>query len=182
MSAPSLFRSPLRPDVGLHRFSGFFCNYWRDHIAGTFALYIVNGQGPRPKALDYRQQWARRDRNSLWWLVVCRNDTYPKAVIRQHQKRRLRNAFRDALKTHGWDSEGRSVPSIGPPSPPLTGTIQLVVRPDMGNVPFVTLQKQCSAVVDELLRRQIFFMKSKAAMMKDANDANTKRSKVKSID
>jgi hypothetical protein len=163
MTTPNLFRSPFRPDISLRKATYFYCNYWRDYIAGTFAFYIVSNSVPRPLVNAVQHRWNTRERKGLWWLVVCKNDVYPKATLRQHQKRRLRNAFRDALKENGWDNNGIPLVSAHQPTKPLSGSVQLVVRPGMAQIPFVDLQKQCSATVQDLLQQQGKFLAKPSA-------------------
>jgi hypothetical protein len=148
-----IFRSSFKADIRYNQFSGFIANYYRDNIAGTFAYHVAS-DGRNPKTAQVRQRWENRDRNSLWWFVFCSNEHYPKAVFRVHQKRRLRQAFKNALKEKGWDEEGRPITSAAKLERTIKGSVHLAVNPGLSTVKFDDLQNQCSALIDLLVQRQ----------------------------
>ncbi|KLJ11894.1 hypothetical protein EMPG_12947 [Blastomyces silverae] len=71
---------------------------------------FVNLYGLRPK-IDY--MWATREKGQLWWSTCTQSDiASERSVIRSWCARRVRNAFRDALKERGYDKTGRRIPDI----------------------------------------------------------------------
>ncbi|PVH98376.1 hypothetical protein DM02DRAFT_484075, partial [Periconia macrospinosa] len=50
-----------------------------------------------------------RKKEGIWWHVTTTNDLSKSSVVRSWCRRRLRNAFTDALKTRGFDRFGRLV-------------------------------------------------------------------------
>ncbi|PGH34109.1 hypothetical protein GX50_03072 [[Emmonsia] crescens] len=70
----------------------------------------VNLYALRPK-IEY--MWATREKGNLWWSASTHGDiTSEKSVIRSWCARRVRTAFRDALKERGYDKTGRRIPDI----------------------------------------------------------------------
>ncbi|EEP77808.1 predicted protein [Uncinocarpus reesii 1704] len=69
------------------------------------ARYISDFDNPiRPKVFDMYQN---RERGILWWTVAAGHMVNMKRVVRSWCARRVRIAFRAALKESGYDSEGR---------------------------------------------------------------------------
>ncbi|KAL2368016.1 hypothetical protein BDBG_06891 [Blastomyces gilchristii SLH14081] len=71
---------------------------------------FINLYALRPK-IDY--MWATRDKRQLWWSASAQSDiASEKSVIRSWCARRVRTAFRDALRERGYDKTGRRIPDI----------------------------------------------------------------------
>ncbi|KAG5293183.1 hypothetical protein I7I50_03505 [Histoplasma capsulatum G186AR] len=70
----------------------------------------INLYALRPK-IEY--MWAMREKGCLWWSASTHGDiTSERSVIRSWCARRVRTAFRDALKERGYDKTGRRIQAI----------------------------------------------------------------------
>ncbi|PGH02746.1 hypothetical protein GX51_04480 [Blastomyces parvus] len=71
---------------------------------------LVNLYALRPR-ITY--MWATREKGQLWWSVLPASDVAAeRSVVRSWCARRMRNAFRDALRERGYDKTGRRIPDI----------------------------------------------------------------------
>ncbi|GAE00229.1 conserved hypothetical protein [Paecilomyces variotii No. 5] len=109
----------------------------------------------RPKIAH---MYANRDPDTLWWRVQT-NSLDHKRVVRSWCARRVRNAFRKALRDRGYDGEGRrisqSTDAVEPssqPEPGLKGSVEIVVRPESIKEKFTEVLKESSSLVDTVVQ------------------------------
>ena len=86
---------------------------------------------------------------TLWWNANS-NAVVAKKVVRSWMSRRLRDAMRAALKTHGLDHLGRAV---GPEARPISGTLQLHALGHLATAKFVDVQKEAELLVEHVKRQ-----------------------------
>ncbi|BDD61548.1 hypothetical protein MAP00_006589 [Monascus purpureus] len=112
----------------------------------------------RPKIAH---MYATRDRNTLWWRVSMTELLRFKRVVRSWITRRTRATISEALKERGFDREGRRIVRTGQPSEAgadantrgLTGTLEVVIRPQCITEDSSTVQKEVSTLLDDLIER-----------------------------
>jgi len=75
--------------------------------------------------------------------------------VRRHHLRRLRNAFRDALKAKNMDEDGRLLEDISERNPKgfpmLKGSLSLYLTSTVLRSKYTDLQSECSKIVTSLL-------------------------------
>lgn len=175
----TLFKLKARPDLNVTKFTAFHAKYFKNYLAGVYACYVVNNDASSARATQTRQQWEDRPRDSLWWWVHCNADMQP-AIIRRHHLRRLRIAFRDALKAKGWDGDGRPLVHTtlpNPPSEPLMGSFSIFAKKELMDTKFADIQEQCSRAIGMLVaeqkKREFSLPLRGAGMMKPGNFGRT---------
>lgn len=106
--------------------------------------------------------YATRDRTVLWWRVSAQHLMVYKRVVRTWCSRKMRIAFKQALKTHGFDAEGKRITSAPRPSAGwisgdddrLTGTVEITINPRFIREDMSNLQSDMDQTVRNLLERQ----------------------------
>ncbi|EEH16429.1 hypothetical protein PABG_06516 [Paracoccidioides brasiliensis Pb03] len=102
--------------------------------------------------------WAMREKGDLWWSASAHGEvSSEKSVIRTWCTRRVRTAFRDALRAHGYDDCGRRMPDIerkdGVPQSQLEvlkGSLELHVRLAVKEAKYTDLVRQSERVVESI--------------------------------
>lgn len=90
---------------GVNLFSVIYCR--ENHIPYVAARYIKDYDHPiTPKIVHMYQN---REQGILWWTVVIGALITRKSVVRSYYARRIKVAFRTALKERGYDAAGRRV-------------------------------------------------------------------------
>ncbi|OAX78256.1 hypothetical protein ACJ72_07439 [Emergomyces africanus] len=127
----------------------------------------VNLYAVRPRI---EHTWATREKGNLWWSASTHGDIKSeKSVIRSWCARRVRTAFRDALKDRGYDKTGRRIPDadIGrqawqrdakpqPPPPPssqlevLKGSLEIKFRLAVKAAKYSDLVREAGTVVESI--------------------------------
>lgn len=108
--------------------------------------------------LPTRKRWESRSKDTLWWNVNS-NTLSLKRTVRSWCSRRMRTALVEALKSYGFDANGRLLGG-GPdgPKPGLRGTMAIAALPCLATTKFPEVQTQAGLLVQALKRR----MKEKA--------------------
>ena len=75
--------------------------------------YNIFKDGPDILCVPHRIRHASRPKQGLWWTVTA-NTMRGKSVARTWAQRRLRVAFVKALKSQGWDREGKVARKVAP--------------------------------------------------------------------
>ncbi|PWY90478.1 hypothetical protein BO94DRAFT_26255 [Aspergillus sclerotioniger CBS 115572] len=110
----------------------------------------------RPKIAH---MYATRDKDTLWWMV---NPSYlmsskMKRLVRSWCSRRARTAFRQALKEHGFDTDGRRIRDEPLDSrdrgKDLKGNVELLLHAEIMRMRFEDIRKEMSAGVGALVDR-----------------------------
>src|ERR1700761_5062008 len=154
----AVFRPEIRPDFA-RQLSSIRFEFWREHRASHNAYQNVFFKGHTALRPKLRQQWEGRDKNALWWWTVCFNSVHPKATVRRHHLRRLKNAFCDALKAKSMDENGRLLADMSERNPKgfpmLKGSLSLYLTPTVLGAKYTDLQFQCSTIVAHLLSHSL---------------------------
>jgi hypothetical protein len=129
--------------------------YSSKHVIPPVAARYL-GSPVHPIAPKIAHMWATRDRDILWWRVSVSNITHLKRVVRSVCARRARLAFELALKEKGFDRLGRPLLSSLSwlPQDPLTGSVDLIVRPSFVKQSFETVQQDARLVLEGLLKQR----------------------------
>lgn len=98
----------------------FYASDYRTHITN---FVLQDKQHPLYSIVLRRNN--ERKKEGIWWHVTTTNDLSKSSVIRSWCRRRLRNAFTDALKTRGFDRFGRLV-DAGALKEPFAGLAHVV--------------------------------------------------------
>ncbi|KAF2839739.1 hypothetical protein M501DRAFT_1015832 [Patellaria atrata CBS 101060] len=103
-----------------------------------------------PLIIRTRRSYESRDTETLWWQIRVGLDISKKRVVRSWCKRRLREAFIEALKGRGLDANGRRLETA---KPGLKGSLVFVGRPNLLTVKFEQLKMDCKTLMDTLQRQ-----------------------------
>ncbi|KAE8349012.1 hypothetical protein BDV28DRAFT_142097 [Aspergillus coremiiformis] len=123
-------------------------------IASRYLASPIN-----PIRFKIQHLYAQRDRNTLWWRVSVQHLQQHKRVVRSWCARRVRLAFRRALKERGFDAEGQRIGSdmdgnIGTSegkNDNLIGSIDIYVRSQCVQEAYSVVQADMNSLVDSLL-------------------------------
>ncbi|KAJ6113293.1 hypothetical protein N7523_006610 [Penicillium sp. IBT 18751x] len=129
--------------------------YSSKHIIPPVAARYM-GSPVHPIAPKVAHSWEGRDRDTLWWRVSVSHITQLKRVVRSVCARRARVAFELALKEKGFDRLGRPLLSTYSwlPQDPLTGSVDLIIRPSFVKQSFETVQHDARLVLEGLLKQR----------------------------
>jgi hypothetical protein len=141
----------VKPTLIKHT-SSFLAVYYKKHLVGFPAIQVV-GNPNNPKHIEISRRWASRDRNALWWHVLCSQAAHPKAVVRVWFTRRVRTAFREELRLRNMDVNCRPLEDGKPTEAPalITGYLRLQVRGDLREAKYTQIRKDCGRTIDELM-------------------------------
>ena len=113
----------------------------------------------------YRIRQAARSKKGLWWTATANTMRGEKGVVRSWAQRRVRVAFVKALKSQGWDREGKV---IAKPEPPggyglhakrekrrrdLKGTLQIHTMAKIVQATGEEVQREAEILVDIIAQR-----------------------------
>jgi len=150
-------RLPLATEVKpafIKQYSSFLCFYHNRHVIGFPANEIVSHE-THPLRTKTLHRWLKRDRNALWWHVLCSQTTHPKSVLRNWFCNRVRAAFREELRKRNMDVNCK--PTTGETnleSPALLmGYLRLQIQKDLTEVKYSQIRDDCGRAIDELLER-----------------------------
>lgn len=133
--------------------------YLPKHIISPVALRYL-ASPINPIRFKIKHLYDNRDRNILWWKVSTQHLTQHKRVIRSWCARRVRLAFRCALKERGFDAEGRRRgPNIDESAGiskgenvNLVGSVDIFIRPRCVHEDYPTLQAEMNTLVDSFIQ------------------------------
>jgi hypothetical protein len=117
--------------------------YWRNYKA---SLHAQNALPVHRVALEKR--WNEREQAGIWSMVVTPLAVCSKATIRRHHARRLREAFKEALRERGLDEDGKAIDGQ---APSLQGTLHIVAQPAITQAEASDLRKECSLIVSKIV-------------------------------
>jgi hypothetical protein len=95
------------------------------------------------------KQWNERERAGIWSLAVCPLSISSKATVRRHHRRRLVDAFREALNERGLDEHGEAIDGQ---APSLRGTLHLIARPSIIETDFPALRRECARILSQIIK------------------------------
>lgn len=140
----------------IHNTSQFLLRYSPRHLIPPVAMrYMAAKFHPiRPKIL---YMYANRDKSTLWWRVSIHHLPL-KRVVRSWCARRVRRAFREALRERGYDHEGRRIPQDKQNSQlessaevGLNGSAEIMVHQQSIKQNYASVQQECLILVDTLV-------------------------------
>lgn len=136
------------------RYPSFQCHYYRQHVIGFPAVQVVSNPNT-PKHVEVTRRWENRDRNGLWWHVLCSQTAHPKGVVRSWFCRRVRNAFREELRMRNMDKNCRPTECRTHTEAPalITGYLRLQISSNLTEVKYSQIRQDCGRTIDELLVR-----------------------------
>jgi hypothetical protein len=152
--ALSIFRRHPKPDAIIGQFPAFHLEYHRNHVVGSNLQHIMYGGSMNMRLLPIKERWQARDTNALWWWVGSLNH-FQRECVKRHQMRRIRNAFKSALGTLGYDEQGNSIAASlheARKCPPLRGSLQLRVKKEAINAKFVDIEVDMVKGVQRVLQ------------------------------
>ncbi|KAL3473473.1 hypothetical protein BJX99DRAFT_233523 [Aspergillus californicus] len=109
----------------------------------------------RPKVLHLLEN---RDPNTLWWRVSIAPCINEKPVVQSWLGRRVRMAFKQELKTRGFDAEGRKLnldsAAAGGLDKNMTGTAWIIINPTCIHKEYSRVQLDMKTLMDALIQEQ----------------------------
>ncbi|KAJ5325856.1 hypothetical protein N7541_011307 [Penicillium brevicompactum] len=146
--------------------------YWVKQITPPVASrYISAHIHPiRPKVVHMS---AHRPKDTLWWRVSVNKILPERRVVRSWCARRVRTAFAQAMRQHGFDEVGRLLPGSSEGQGNLTGTLEIFIHPPCVVQSYEVVQKDASQLLSEV-------MAHRAAQISTPKDASTKNASTKS--
>jgi hypothetical protein len=152
------------PPHFLAKWPRYFGLYWSANHE-TFIIHWAAKDANHPMATLRRRVMGEREKKGLWWHVTVGINTSKTRVVRSWVKRRLRNAFLEALKERGVAEDGKIVnPSKLLQSQSiiraieqgqqvaLTGSVKMHALADIVTAKYVDVKEETSALVDALLK------------------------------
>lgn len=162
---------PRLQHIQLQGVKSFLILYSRKRVPSLTAYHILTNK-THPFHLKLRRTYQEKDPNSLWWTVYGVKSQIPTGVVRGWGERRLKQAFRLALRDKGFDAEGRILGEQPPsqkidveeegggeegdrmmkrPEKPLTGTVRLQVMKPIITLSGLAVRKQAQLAVDKIV-------------------------------
>lgn len=130
--------------------SNFGYRYWAKHktppIAGRYANFAIHPI--RPKILH---MIAHRDPDALWWNVSTNNLQSYKRVVRSWCARRVRFAFKEALKEQGLDILGKRISESSSCPTNLTGNMEVFLEEACITQSFADIQNDANDIISQLV-------------------------------
>jgi len=151
---PSLPHSDKLRTSFCKRYNSFQCIYHREHAIGFPAVQIVSNIN-HPKSTEVTRRWETRDKNALWWNVLCSQTAHPKGFLRSWFLRRVRSGFREELKMRNMDVNWkpiRTAPGVEAVAL-LTGYMRIQISTNLTEVKYSKIREDCGRTIDELLFR-----------------------------
>lgn len=105
MKLPSA--KPVSQLLSKHAPTTFRINYNTGY--STFVAQFILNDRQHPLQTFVERQFNARKREGLWWHATTGTELCKSSVIRSWCRRRLHNAFNEALATRGFDQFGRLV-------------------------------------------------------------------------
>jgi hypothetical protein len=140
-------KTPLKGPIG--------ATYTLENAIQPIAARCLNAGRSHPLEPRIKYLYETRERGILWWSVAHSEVYHLKRVVRSWCARRLRNAFREALRDRGFDEDGRllvldSSGNIIDRKKRLKGTLELRMRNPLVDAKYVDVVEQAGRIVDEL--------------------------------
>lgn len=131
----------------------------------TFLPHYIASDPQHPLCILQRRELKARKREGLWWHVTTGVELSRSSVVRSWCRRRLRNAFAEALKKNGFDEYGRLVnPQLfvrdrsqvahaiqSNTNLSLTGSLRLHILPPLIASKYPLVCKEADGIIDILL-------------------------------
>jgi hypothetical protein len=138
----------------IKQYPSFLCFYYNRHVIGFPADQIVSDE-KHPLRTKILRRWLNRDRNALWWHVLCSQAAHPKSVLRNWFCNRLRAAFREELRIRNMDDNWKLTKGeIHSETPALLmGYLRLQIQKNLTDVKYSQIKDDCGRAIDELLER-----------------------------
>lgn len=130
--------------------TGFEIRFWAKHktppIAGRYANFSAHPI--RPKIVH---MMAHRDPKTLWWNVSTNNIQNSKRVVRSWCSRRVRFAFKEALRQQGLDILGKRISESSPSPTDLIGSMEIYLENACIVQSFADIQKDANNIISQLV-------------------------------
>lgn len=136
------------------RYTSFQCYHYRQHVIGFPAVQVVSNPN-EPNHIAVTRRWENRNRNALWWHVLCSQTAHPKGVVRSWFCKRVRHAFREELRMRNMDKDCRPTECGTHTEAPalITGYLRLQISSNLTEVKYSQIRQDCGKTIDELLIR-----------------------------
>ena len=97
-----------------------------------------------------KKRYAERRKDCLWWEATSNTMENTKKVVRVWHNKRLRKAIIEALRTRGFDRDGRvlDTPYSERPAKPLMGSMQICCLSSIIGAPDAEVDKEAGIVID----------------------------------
>jgi len=128
-------------------------NYCPQYKAGPTGAIILDNQF-HPLYFLTKRKYQLRERTGLWWHGLAGLTVSSRRVVRNWCARRLRNAFKDALKLRGFDEHGRVriEPGSTDEPPAIGGYLRLQGTWRTPTADNDMLRNDCLKVLDEIIK------------------------------
>ena len=105
----------------------------------------------------FQDVYASLPKDTLRWVTITAMSAkvLGKSVVREHLRRRWREAFREALKRRGFSNNGKVLPHApdAETKKPLYGTMEVHIYAGLGlNAKFPVLVQQAGTAIDAIAR------------------------------
>lgn len=142
----------------------FTLRYVQKHVIPPVAARYL-GSHIHPIRPKIHHLYANRDRDTLWWRVSIKQIQGYKRVVRSWSARRVKIAFRQALKERGFDAEGRRLqPEPGNDTHQnapegkednLTGSLEIIVHPQSILESYSAVQSDMHSLLNSLMDKKL---------------------------
>lgn len=127
--------------------------YSRQHRPPAYAADILE-HPYKTLHQQSKQKYQARSKDALWWSVS--SNTLGKrtnSTVRHWSSRRLRVAFREALKLNGYDAEGKAIAGLCKAKVNLIGTLEILGQSALITAPFSQVKEETKWVLDIVVRK-----------------------------
>ena len=159
MAVPPHLVTGLKKAPGL-KLSLFRCHYVSGNYLSRIATRNLHPAAHQPLAPKTKDLYRGRERGTLWWSVTIQTvPSSTKRVVRSWGARRVRQAFRQALRERGFDKAGKKLVldeagNVVGRRKCLEGTMELRILPKL-------ILAKYTSVMDEA-RRTVGFLEKEA--------------------
>ncbi|KAL1952556.1 hypothetical protein VTO42DRAFT_4814 [Malbranchea cinnamomea] len=138
----------------------FFTYFNPKNVPPPIALRYLSVSQFNPILPKIKHMYATREKGNLWWSVGHGNLTNHKRVIRSWCARRLRHAFRQALKQRGFDKDGKLLMfdvegNVTEKKKGLVGTLDIRMNVELLTAKYADIVQQAGLLVDHLRYQQL---------------------------
>jgi len=136
------------------QYSSFLCFYHNRHVIGFPAYQIVSDKN-NPLRTKTLRRWLNRDRNALWWHVLCSQAAHPKSILRNWFCNRVRAAFKEELRMRNMDENCRPTTESkhSEAAALLMGYLRIQIQSNLTEVKYSQIRDDCGRTIDDLLKR-----------------------------
>jgi hypothetical protein len=133
-------------------YPGFSFRFGYPHfVPFTSTINILDKDAYHPLRAKVQRRYDNIDQSIMWPSFLASVKNFEKGILRSVYRKRLRKAFKEALKAEGLDGNGRKLDDYGKVIPgelsPIRGSILFQIEPGFEGVSSSNMQASCVKVI-----------------------------------